>query len=265
MPGQQQGLLAAIQGSNSLFDLGQTAYHTYKAGEALTKGAQGIRNQTAKYGDLQLQQQEPWYQAGTKAMSELSAQNAAGQFNVDPYNYKINDFNYQQSPGYQFAKQQGENSIRGSSAARGGLLSGTTMKALQKYGIGLAAQDYNNMFDQYYRQNQLGMQNATNIYQSQNQQSENAFERGMQISGAGQQAANQRTNTYNWMGNNMIDADVAQANAKAGTYMGISRAWSTNFNNQSQIAGNVLGGGGGLGGGQMGNDFSGGMGGSANT
>jgi hypothetical protein len=54
----------------------------------------------------------------------------------------------QQTPGYQFRLQQGEQAVQNSAAARGGLLSGATLQDLLSYGQGLASstyqQDYNN-------------------------------------------------------------------------------------------------------------------------
>jgi hypothetical protein len=51
-------------------------------------------------------------------------------------------------PGYQFQLQQGENALQNSAAARGGLLSTGTAKALDQYSQGLASTDYNNLFNQ---------------------------------------------------------------------------------------------------------------------
>ena len=49
---------------------------------------------------------------------------------------------YTQSPGYQFRLDEGMKAIDRGAAARGRVDSGETMKALQQYGQGLAAQDY---------------------------------------------------------------------------------------------------------------------------
>jgi len=49
---------------------------------------------------------------------------------------------YTQSPGYQFRLDEGMKAIERGAAARGRVDSGETMKALQQYGQGLAAQDY---------------------------------------------------------------------------------------------------------------------------
>lgn len=48
----------------------------------------------------------------------------------------------QQTAGYQFAKGQGEQAINRSAAAKGMLGSGNVLAELQKYGTGLASQEY---------------------------------------------------------------------------------------------------------------------------
>lgn len=48
------------------------------------------------------------------------------------------------SPGYNFARGQGIESIQNSASATGGVQGGNTLKALQKFGTGLADQDFYN-------------------------------------------------------------------------------------------------------------------------
>lgn len=50
---------------------------------------------------------------------------------------------FQATPGYQFAVDQGLGAIDASAASRGGLFSGATLQASQKFGTGLANQEYN--------------------------------------------------------------------------------------------------------------------------
>lgn len=56
--------------------------------------------------------------------------------------------NYLGSTGFNFQKQQGESAITGSAAARGVLNSGSTAKALTKYGQGIGANYFNSYLDQ---------------------------------------------------------------------------------------------------------------------
>lgn len=51
---------------------------------------------------------------------------------------------FEGTPGYQFQMQEGLNAIDRSAAARGRLNSGATMRAAQRYGSGLANNEFNN-------------------------------------------------------------------------------------------------------------------------
>ena len=56
---------------------------------------------------------------------------------------------FEADPGYQFRMDEGMRALEGSAAARGGLLSGAAMKAIQKYGQGVASQEYGNAYNRY--------------------------------------------------------------------------------------------------------------------
>jgi hypothetical protein len=51
------------------------------------------------------------------------------------------------SPGYQFSFDQGQQAVENSAAARGGVHSGATMKALDRFGTGLANQEYGDYYN----------------------------------------------------------------------------------------------------------------------
>ena len=56
--------------------------------------------------------------------------------------------NFFESPGYQFAMEQGVQSRERGAAARGGLLGGGQMKELTRFGQGLASKDFGNYLQQ---------------------------------------------------------------------------------------------------------------------
>lgn len=239
--GQMQGLSSSIQGSNSLFDLGQTAYHTYKSTQEMQKGAEDIRNRTNQYIPKMLQYQQPYYDVGTQNAVKMSELNQQGAFDIKPFEYNAEKFNFQQDPGYQFQRQQGLGAINASAAAQGNMLSGATQKALARYGSGLAAQSYGQAYNRYAQDRSFGAQNALNQYNAQNQQATQRFGRYNQMAGMGQAAANNMSNITGQAMENMINADVGEHNAIAGGYLQMSKAWSQNFDNQSQIMSNMLG------------------------
>ena len=66
--------------------------------------------------------------------------------------------NFQQSPGQQFLREQGEQTILRNQAAIGGLGGGNVRRALTEFGIGTAAQDFGNQFQR--GQQVIGSQQA---------------------------------------------------------------------------------------------------------
>ena len=134
-----------------------------------------------------------------------------------------------QMPGYQFQLQQGEQAIQNSAAARGGLLSGGTAKALDQYSQGLASTDYQQLYNQALTQ----YQQAYNIF---NQNQANIFNRYADLAGMGQVSAQQLANAGLSTGSNVANtlltsgAQLGQdlnnaAAARASGYVGAANAF----------------------------------------
>lgn len=128
----------------------------------------------------------PWLKAGTQGIGTLSGLlSTPGQGLLTPWTDTFKAPTAAEAaatPGYQFALEQGQNSIQNSAAGRGGLLSTGTMKTLDQYSQGLASQTYSDTYNRA-----LGeYQQRYNIFQG-NQTNE--FNRLAAISGVGQQAA----------------------------------------------------------------------------
>jgi len=137
--------------------------------------------------------------------------------------------NYRTSPGYDFQMQQGTNAIQNSAAARGGLNSGATMKALQGYGQNLADQDFQQYMGNLGKLGSVGMQAEG------------------QIGGYRNNIANSYQQNYSTIGNAQGSRDAGYLGA-AGSILGAGLS--------------ALGGGGGMGSamGSLGKLFSGGSG-----
>jgi hypothetical protein len=74
---------------------------------------------------------------------------SAGQAGLNAMGNALNNgfsFDYQQDPGYQSRLAEGTNAIQSSAAAKGGLLSSATLKALTKYGQNFATNEYGNAY-----------------------------------------------------------------------------------------------------------------------
>jgi len=90
--------------------------------------------------------QQPWLQAGQIALNKLVPEATNYQ------NFGMEQF--KQDPGYAFRMSEGMKALENSAAARGGLLSGATMKGIQRYGQDMASQEYMNAFNRYQAERQ---------------------------------------------------------------------------------------------------------------
>ena len=84
--------------------------------------------------------QQPYYDTGANALDAYA--DSLGLNGTEGNAAAVERF--QTSPGYDFVLDQGVGAIDRSAAARGGLYSGATGKALSEFGAGLANQEWNN-------------------------------------------------------------------------------------------------------------------------
>lgn len=134
-----------------------------------------------------------------------------------------------EDPGYQFRLQEGMRALEHSAAARGGLLTGQTAKAIADYSQGLASQEYGAAYNRALTE----YQQAYNVFQ-QNQA--NMFNRLAAMSGMGQTAAGALTSaggaTAGRVGNILLGSagDIGRAYqqaaaARASGYVGQGNVW----------------------------------------
>lgn len=114
---------------------------------------EGIASQERMF-NRGLELQEPFRQGGLEAqnmlMQELrNPQQYRASAGLSPAELAGEQFNFEADPGYGFRLSEGLKALERSAAARGGLLSGGTGKALQRYGQGLASQEYQNAFQRF--------------------------------------------------------------------------------------------------------------------
>ena len=134
-----------------------------------------------------------------------------------------------QTPGYQFALHQGLDSIQNSAASNGAGLSGATLKALQRYGTGLANQNYQNVYN-----------NKLNSYTTNANQLQNQFNRQAGMANYGIGAANSLGNMSTNYGNTMADIYGQQGIANASGIMGRSNAIQNTTNQVLTGVGNMF-------------------------
>jgi hypothetical protein len=156
-----------------------------------------------------IQLQEPFRQAGVNALAKLEPLAS----NYTPFGMD----QFQADPGYAFRMSEGMKGLERSAAARGGLLSGSTLKGIQRFGQDLGSQEYQNAFKRY----QIEREARLAPLQS--------------LAGVGQTSANTmgQTNTgfantvgglYGQQGMNTGNAMMAAGQARASAYGGAFNA-----------------------------------------
>ena len=140
--------------------------------------------------------QKPYEEAGRSGLSLLQ-QYLTG----DP---TATQNRLEQSPGYQFRLNQGQNSIQNLLASKGGLKSGAAMKALEEYAQGTASQEFGNQVGYLQNLSNMGQQSATvmgNAEMSAGTNMANASQQG--ILGQGMAMANRDVQMGNIIGGGM--------------------------------------------------------------
>jgi hypothetical protein len=101
-----------------------------RAADAQVQASQAAIAEQRRQFDTSRADAQPWMQAGQNALANLQNPDA-----------------FQQSPGYNFLREQGMQGIERSAAARGGAASGNALKALAQFQTGLAQQDFGNWWN----------------------------------------------------------------------------------------------------------------------
>ncbi len=170
------------------------------AGEAAgTQAAAADRAADLQYKQWQesVKLQEPWRQAGERALGKLEGA-------VDYTPFGMNQFNA--DPGYAFRLAEGQKALERSAAARGGLLSGGTGKALTRYGQEMGSQEYMNAFNRYQTERAAKLQPLQSL------------------AGVGQTTAQQLGQAGQTMASNVGDTMQSAAAARASGYVGGANA-----------------------------------------
>jgi len=123
------------------------------AAETQAQSAREARQLARDIFNEQKALQEPYRAAGITAQNQLlnllglSGNTAAAEYGKFARPFGMSDF--QADPGYAFRLSEGMKALEASRAERGGLLSGATGKALQRYGQEMGSQEYGNAFNRF--------------------------------------------------------------------------------------------------------------------
>ena len=168
-----------------------------KASKAQQNAANTASNTQERMLDRQIDLNEPFRQPAIGALNQLSAGTAAGgDFNRD---FTMEDFNA--DPGMAFRVQQGQRALESSAAARGGLLSGGTGKALVNYGQEAGSQEYGAAYNRF------------------NADRDRRFNRLAGVAGIGQTATRDVAQAGMNTGNNIANNQMSAGNAQSANYI----------------------------------------------
>ena len=181
-----------------------------KAGRAQTKAAESAAAQQERMFLRQEELQRPFREGGLTAQAELmNLLGLGGDTTAPGYGSMTKQFGmdqFQQDPGYAFRQSEGMKALERSASARGNLLSGSTMKGIQRFGQDLASQEYQNAFNRY----QVERAARLNPLQS--------------LMGSGQSAANIMTGAAGNLGQGLAAGELAAGQARASGYVGQANA-----------------------------------------
>ena len=178
--------------------------------------------------------QQPWRDAGQSALTQLTQRTGAGGDLMHPSRAFSTPFNFQADPGYAFRQSEGAKGVERSAAARGGLLSGATLKAMSRYGQDSASAEYSKAFDRY--QVEQGGQFSRDQTTQTNQ-----FNRLASVAGVGQTAANNTSSAAQTLGQSVGSTISAGGNALASKIMGAGNARASGYVGQANALTGAIG------------------------
>lgn len=212
---------AAIAGA-AVVGAGASVYSASKAAKAQKNAANSANAVQLKQLAQQQTQYEqdradlaPFREAGYKALGQIGTGTMpGGEFNR---NFTMSD--YEADPGYAFRLSEGNKALETSAAARGGVLSGGTLKALARYSQDTASQEYGAAYGRW------------------NQNTTDRYNRLASIAGVGQTA----TNSGIAAGANNQAAQAAGAGAIGQNILGAGNARASQYVATGNAIGNLAG------------------------
>lgn len=180
-----------------------------KAVQAQTHAADQA-NDTQKYMyDQTRADQQPWRQAGERAL---------GQMQDSDYMQDFSMADFTADPGYAFRMAEGAKALERSAAARGGLNSGGTLKALTRYSQGVASDEF------------------TNAYNRFNSDRDRRFNRLSSLAGVGQTANSTIANAGQNYANQVSANQIGVGNARGANYIAQGNAIGEGIQNGASMA-----------------------------
>jgi hypothetical protein len=208
MPDPVTGTIAAVA------TVGSSLLGSRASGQAASAQQQAAAQASDVQRDIferQVELQAPFREAGLKGQNRLmELLGIGGTAGAPGYGkYATAEFTpekFQTDPGYAFRMSEGMKALERSAAARGGLLSGATLKGTQRFGQDLASQEYQNAFNRY----QAERTGTLNPYQA--------------LAGTAQSSANVLGQQAGALGQSLGSNIIGAGNAQASGYIGQANA-----------------------------------------
>ena len=223
MPNPVAAIAASTVGSAAI-----SSRAASKAASAQTHAADQAAQVQREIFQKQTELQEPFRQAGITSQNELlRLLGLGGEAGTPGYGSLGQPYTMEQlqmDPGYGFRLAEGEKALERMQAARGGLLSGSAIKAGQRYGQEMASQEYQNAFNraQALLGTRLGVLGS--------------------MYGAGQTAAQQVAGQAGQLGVNVGNLMTQGGQARASGYLGQANALSQALGQGAGLYGMYRGG-----------------------
>lgn len=193
----------------------QTAAANHAADLQKQAADDALAFQKQQYSDTQ-KLQAPWIQTGQENLTKLN--------NVVPFAAPTAS-EAQNDPGYAFRVQQGQQAIERSAAARGGVASGGTAKALDQFTQGAASDEYNNVYNRDLTTYQTNRNNLA------------------ALAGVGQTATNAQATEGQAASNNIASILSNSANAQGNAFQNAAAATASGYAAAGNLWGNAVGNG----------------------
>lgn len=217
-----------INAAADLFGFGPASKQADATEAAANISAQSNREALAlqqRMYEENVARQEPWRKAGVEALNKLIPMSEYQTFGMQQF---------QADPGYAFRMSEGMKGLERSAAARGGLLSGATLKGIQRYGQDLGSQEYQNAFNRYQTERSARLnplQTLAGVGQTANSA----------LGTAGQNYATQANQLAMTNAANQGNLALAGGNIRASQYGNYGSALNTALNTDWNKVGNAFG------------------------
>jgi len=209
MPDPVTGTIAAVTVGSSI--MGSKAAKSAAGTQAAA--SQAATDAQERMFERQVELQEPFREAGLAGQNRLlellgigGEKGAQGYGKYASAEFSPAQFAANQDPGYAFRMSEGMKGLERSAAARGGLLSGSALKGIQRYGQDLASQEYQNAFNRY----QTSRTNTLNPFAS--------------LAGVAQSSANTLGTAAGQLGGQIGSNIIGAGNAAAAGQIGSANA-----------------------------------------